>query len=127
MPKSRRENPEDQREHTRYALNAPYTSVAVRREGDADYVHVGHAYDISRGGMRVELDTQLEKGERVDMKVSLPGEQVIQIHASGVMVRLHDEDELGPVRMGLQFDGAIGKADSKDLEDFFASGQSAAA
>ena len=127
MHEKRREQPEDLREHTRYALNAAYTSVAVRREGEDQYTHMGHAYDISKGGMRVELDEPLQQGERVDLKVSLPGEQVIQIHASGVMVRLHDEEELGPVRMGLSFDGSIDKAESKNLDDFFESGQSAAA
>lgn len=111
-------NGTDQRQHPRYPLPAAYTPIQVRRAGEPDYAHEGHAYDISMGGVRFELDAPLEAGEHVDLAITLPGRAAGKVHAHGVMVRLHDPDEVGPVRMGLSFDGLASEADRRELERF---------
>ncbi len=111
-------NESDQRQYPRYPLPAAYTAVRVRRAGEADYAHEGHAYDISMGGVRFELDEALDAGEHVDLAITLPGRSAGEVHAHGVMVRMHDPEEVGPVRMGLCFDGLASEADRRELERF---------
>ena len=50
----------NQRRHPRLRLPVGYAAVCVHR-GDCE-LH-GHAYDISLGGVRFELDTPLAEGE----------------------------------------------------------------
>jgi len=89
------------RRHHRRSLPAAYTEVQVRRAGRKRYSLRGHAYDISAGGMLFELDKPLAAGERVEVRVNLPGEP--SIGAAGSVVRFHDPNIPGPIRMALTF------------------------
>ncbi|MEX0742454.1 MAG: PilZ domain-containing protein [Phycisphaeraceae bacterium] len=93
----------NRRRAKRWPLDAPYTTLRVRRESDPDTEFDGHAYDISIGGMRFELDMALPVGEQVNLELLLPGEPVTAVQGSGTVVRQHDHEEVGPVRMAVNF------------------------
>jgi Tfp pilus assembly protein PilZ len=104
------EHQRNRRMFDRFGLVAGYTTVEVRATVGTHASQSGHAYDISEGGIRLELDAALEAGDAVDVLVGLPG------HAEQVSVAGHvawvDEDEghLSPRRMAVQFD-AFGTPD----------------
>ncbi len=114
----------DQRRHPRLRLPVGYAAVCVHR-GDGE-LH-GHAYDISLGGMRFELDAPLADGERVAIDLTLPGKSVRVIRATGRCVRRHDCDEVGPTRMGLSFDRLATTADRDALAHYLHAHRAAAA
>lgn len=96
--------PTESRQNPRLKLPAMYTLARVRPSGHDRYCWTGHIYDISENGMRIELDQAIEPGTRLEVRAVLPGTWRTTFHVTGHVVRLHDEDELGPVRMGLVFD-----------------------
>src|SRR5579862_6810494 len=84
-----------------------YTPVAVKLLADDSYEFEGHAYDISEGGMRFELDRPIEAGTPVAIRVMLPGprpqaERSVCVYANVIWVE-NDADEPGPVRMAAAF------------------------
>ena len=87
----------------RLKLPAMYTLIRVRHVGDQRYRWTGHIYDISKSGMRFELDVPLPAGTEVEVRGMLPGVQQTTFHASGRIVRLHDDEEIGPTRMAMTF------------------------
>jgi c-di-GMP-binding flagellar brake protein YcgR len=91
------------RRNPRLSLPAMYTLLRVRHVGDQRYRWTGHIYDISEGGMRFELDTPLPAGTEIEVRGMLPGSHQITFHATGRIVRLHDDEEVGPIRMGMTF------------------------
>ena len=94
----------NRRQHERFALAAMYTSVEAQPRGAVSQRPLlGHAYDVSEGGVRLELDDALPRGEHIDLRISLPGEQRA-VHAHGEVVWSGDvEDDPGPRRMALRF------------------------
>ena len=92
----------ERRAHPRYRLDAMYTSlVAHHEEGDESLV--GHAYDISQGGVRIELDEPITEGTHLFVDLTLPG-AVTGIQVCGEVVWVADvEDDPGPRRMALSF------------------------
>ena len=92
------------RQHPRQTLPAPYTAVRIRRAGKQRFSLTGHAYDISISGMRFELDEPLESGELVEIEVKFPRKtNKPPLVTTGRVVRYHDPDEVGPIRMGMAF------------------------
>jgi len=91
------------RNNPRLKLPAMYTLLRVRHVGDKRYRWTGHIYDISSTGMRFELDGPLPAGTEVEVRGMLPGSQQTTFHATGRIVRLHDDEEVGPIRMGMTF------------------------
>lgn len=94
----------DRRNHTRYALPSMYTTVTVLN-GDGSIRCVGHAYDISEGGMRFELLDALEPGSTGELRIDLPGGSDRAVTATCNILWVEEEDlELpGPVRMACSF------------------------
>lgn len=96
------------RRHRRFSLPPMYSAVtATRREGgQAGAVTsklYGHVYDISAGGVRIELDVPLDPGESVVLLLDLPGTWS-EVEAWADVVWVHDaQDDPGPRRMALQF------------------------
>lgn len=78
-----------------------YSAVAARR-GRAAALH-GHVYDISAGGVRIELDEPLAPGVRVDLSLDLPGTRQLVEAAASVVWCHDDQDDPGPRRMALRF------------------------
>ncbi len=68
----------ERRRFERFALVPGYTAVAVRRRGEGGPWHLGHAYDVSEGGVRFELDHAFEPGSVVEMKLDLPRSSVAE-------------------------------------------------
>lgn len=86
-----------------------YTPVCVREIDGNGRPLEGHAYDVSEGGVRFELDQAVPTGSRVTMQITLPaGQGPIDSESGsersvivfGNVVWL-DESEPGPVRMAL--------------------------
>ena len=107
------------RRHRRVRPAPMYTLVRVRSVGRRRYQWSGHAYDISYGGMRFELDTSLAPGTEVDLCATLPGQKRTTFRATGHIIRLHnDVDEPGPVRMGMAFDRFANRSDRQCLRKY---------
>ena len=100
----------DRRQHARFELRPMYTRVLVRPQSEKLFSLEGHAYDISMGGLRFELDSPIEPGSPVGIMLELPqttapgsnpGEQLVA--ATGTVVWIDDDDAPGPVRMAAIF------------------------
>ncbi|MBS0188833.1 MAG: PilZ domain-containing protein [Planctomycetes bacterium] len=118
----------NRRRFERFALQPMYTPVCVREVGPADGVVSGeplegHAYDISEGGVRFELDHPVKPGTRVTMQITLPaGDGPItdlkgserNIIVFGNVVWL-DDSEPGPARMAMTITGYARLGDRERL------------
>jgi len=114
----------NRRTHERFVLAPMYSSVAAIPAGSprSDAL-LGHAYDISAGGVRIELDEPLMPGERVRVNIALPG-QTAEVGASGDVVWVNDEqDDPGPRRMALRFTSFDSPADRMRLIDCIGAGE----
>lgn len=117
----------DKRQFPRRSLPVGYAEVRVRRSGKQRFSLTGHAYDISAGGVRFELDHGLDDGEEVDIRVVLPGREPHEVRAHGSVVRFHDPGEAGPVRMGMTFMEMTNPADRLLIDSYVREGKLAAA
>ena len=126
---SKRSRPSaDSRRTPRYKMPAMYTLVRVRPKGSERFCWTGYIYDISTSGMRLELDKALAAGTQVDVRAMLPGNPHTTFDAAGHVVRCHDDaDDVGPVRMGLNFDKFPHANDRRQLENYLSNFQSIAA
>lgn len=115
-------NPIDRREHERFALAPGYTAISVRPRAGGQW-HEGHAYDISEGGVRLDLDDRIPPGTIVEIKVDLPRSGLrgpaedadeTMIAATGTVVWCDDEDP-GAVRMGVRIAAFANTADRERL------------
>jgi hypothetical protein len=95
-----------------------YTLVRVRLVGEERYPWTGHIYDVSLSGMRFEIDHPLEPGTEIEVRGMLPGQATVNFRASGTVVRFHDEDEVGPIRMGMRFDHFESELDQLRLSSY---------
>ncbi len=62
----------DRRRHPRFAVSPGYTPVRLRLLTEDHFTRSGHAYDISEGGVRFEMDIPVEPGTPVAMEIMLP-------------------------------------------------------
>lgn len=94
----------NRRNAERYRLGTALVFVVVGAHGDTPETKghfEGHAYDLSDGGIRVELDSALPVGTPVDLSVHFPGCGA-PLRMVGKVARLFDElDDPGPRRMGI--------------------------
>lgn len=120
----------DRREHPRYLLPSQYTAIAVRRcspdvlaPADDDFPCHGHAYDVSEGGMRFEIDEPIEPGTPVAVRLELPGAATLRVVerrpvfvlGNVVWVEEEDLDSPGPVRMACVFRTFVQPGDRERL------------
>lgn len=119
----------DSRQSPRYPMPAMYTLLRVRPRGDERFCWTGYIYDISNTGMRFELDGAIEAGTEVEVRAMLPGSPHLTFNATGHVVRRHeaDDENNGPVRMGLAFDRFTQASDRQKLEDYLGQRQAKAA
>jgi hypothetical protein len=123
----------DRRQFARFQLEHMYTPVAVRLLDSEVFSIEGHAYDISEGGVRFELDRPIEPGTKVVMQITLPDLDSTQIgpgrsvYVFANVVWLEDEDEPGPVKMAAVFTHFARVGDRERLLRQFASGRYRAA
>lgn len=113
----------NQRAFERFRLPPMYTPITVQRgEGETAQVVRGHAYDISEGGARVELDDAPDVGESLEIAVSLPGSsRALKAKAQVAWIAEADDDP-GPRRVGFRFDGFATPMDRDALLEYLGSG-----
>ncbi len=98
----------------RFRLHPMYTRVVVFR-AVTDVPMEGHAYDISLGGMRYELDEALPPGTHIDLEIQFPG-TTTPIRGSGQVVRVFDHsDDPGPRRQAVRLDRFSTELDRQTL------------
>ena len=119
----------NRRRYPRYTMVPAYTAVSVRTLDREGQEASGHAYDVSEGGVRFELDEALEPGTKVAMELSLPSFDADEaapprgIFAMATIVRTEDEDEPGPVRTAAIFTSFARPSDRERLLRQFATGR----
>ncbi|MEM8835439.1 MAG: PilZ domain-containing protein [Planctomycetota bacterium] len=117
------DRPSDRRRHTRFVLPSMYTSIEVRRADREEFDLAGHAYDISGGGCRFELDDVIEPGTRIAIRLQLPGanelrvseRKPVYVFANVVWVEEEDLEHAGPVRMAAVFSRFVMPGDEERL------------
>lgn len=124
--------PLNRRRHERFRLPPMYTTVSVCPLERPDDVREGHAYEVSEGGIRFELDAPMPLGADIVIRLTLPaiaGEPAVDrtIFARGRVLRIVDEDAPGPVRMAARFTRFIREADRDRLLARFSTGHLARA
>ncbi|MCL4741866.1 MAG: PilZ domain-containing protein [Phycisphaerales bacterium] len=100
-------NEADRRQFERIALKPMYTPVSVRVGETASWLE-GHAYDVSEGGVQLELDAPIMPGTPVAVRITLPraaGREERDVSAVGNVVWTDDDGVDGPVRMAVVFSG----------------------
>jgi len=98
----------ERRRHQRFDLAGVYLPLAARRLDEDAFTLEGHAYDLSLGGVRFELDQPIEPGSSIALRIDLPGDRVgapatRSVFVFANIVWLEDEDEPGPMRMAAVF------------------------
>lgn len=99
----------NRRRYERFTLPVGYSPVRVRPLGEPVQCDEGHAYDISEGGLRFELNEPIEPGTPVSIEIELPGQASQSVPGRSVYVIANvvwvseDADEPGPVRMAAAF------------------------
>jgi hypothetical protein len=117
---------ENRRQFERFAVIPAYTEVLVRLPGRREPLE-GHAYDISEGGVRMELDETIEPGTSIVVEVKLPPGNsnktgIEEVLARGTVMWADDDGVPGPVRMGVLFDEFASNVDRDRLLGRFATG-----
>jgi hypothetical protein len=113
----------DRRRFPRYVLPSMYTSIAVRPMECEGFQWEGHAYDISEGGMRFEIDEPVAPGTQIAIRIELPGAHSLRIaerrpvYVMANVVWLEEEDleQAGPVRMACVFKQFVQPGDRERL------------
>lgn len=91
----------DRRQHERFAVNPSVTPILVRTLDETEFRRTGHAYDISEGGVRFELDIPIDPGTPIAMQIDVPAPPHQEIVGPGRAVFVlanviwADEDEPG--------------------------------
>lgn len=107
----------NRRRHERYALPAGYVPVEIRLPGRRTKLR-GHAYDISRGGFRFEIDEPLAEGTRVDVEIKLPSKnRTARVRAVADVVWVCDVDDPAPYKMAARFTQFAAGGDEHALSD----------
>jgi hypothetical protein len=118
----------NRRRFERFSVLPMYTSVTVRAQS-GHTEHRGHAYDISEGGIRFELDEPIAPGTPVSIEVALPGNDragAVLVTANIVWIN-QDPDEPGPIKMAAAFSRFARPVDRERLLNQLASGRYARA
>jgi len=108
-----------------------YTEVEVRALDCEKFEWKGHAYDISEGGMRFELDRSIKTGTEIALRIQLPGAQhlpaaerrPVYAFANVVWIEEEDVDQAGPVRMACVFRNFVQPGDEERLKSRLQSGR----
>ena len=117
---------ENRRQFERFSVTPAYTEVQVRLPGRREALS-GHAYDISEGGVRMELDETFEPGTSIVLEIKRPpgkvrGGTIEEVLARGTVMWADDDGVPGPVFMGVLIDEFATNVDRDRLLGRFASG-----
>jgi hypothetical protein len=123
----------DRRRFTRYQLPSMYSRIMVRPLDSDEFLWEGHAYDISRGGIRFELDSGVEPGTQVAVRIDLPQTTSERstarrsVFAFANVIWMSDPDECGPVRLAAAFTRFAREGDEEQLHARLSQGRYALA
>lgn len=95
----------ERRQFERFAVEPMYAPVRVRLLSDEHFTLEGHAYDVSEGGIQIELDRGIDPGTALAVEITLPAGSAgpgRAVFALGNVVWNMD-DELGPARLAIAF------------------------
>lgn len=114
--------PTERRLHERFATAPMYTTISARTEREVGFSRHGHAYDISEGGVRFELDRPMQPGTPVAVQIALPSATVEAspkgpartIFATGQVVWC-EASEPGPAKLAVAFSGFAHESDRQRL------------
>ena len=124
----------NRRRFERFATMPMYSGVEVQTPDQPGATLEGHAYDISEGGIRFELDRAIAPGTPITMRISLPrwlpapledAEFELEprpVEVLATVVWIDDDDVPGPVRMAAVFTAFLDAADRDRLFDTLAAG-----
>lgn len=123
----------DRRQYPRFVLEPMYTPLAVRTQDNEAFDIEGHAYDISEGGARFELDRPFPPGTKLAMQITLPSisdsdigpGRTILVFAN--VVWLDEDDQVPPHKMAAVFTHFARAGDRERLIRQFATGRYRAA
>lgn len=123
----------ERRQFPRFALEPMYTPVAARILENEAFDIEGHAYDISEGGIRFELDRPIPAGTKIAMQITLPSMsntdiwpgRTIMVFAN--VVWLDEDDAIPPYKMAAVFTHFARAGDRERLIRQFATGRYRAA
>lgn len=102
----------DRRRFERFEVSPMYTPVAIRLLDEPTFTHTGHAYDISEGGVRFDLDQPIAPGTPIVIRLDLPlaadgtplaGGPGRAVFAFANTVWLNEDDLPGDVNMAAAF------------------------
>ena len=107
------------RESERIRVQPMYSTVTACTGAPDNPVRLlGHIYDISESGVRIELDNALDPGQIVSLQLDLPGANAV-VEAAASVVWVHDEqDDPGPRRMALKFTEFLNRSDRTRLVEY---------
>jgi len=95
----------NRRSYERFAVKPGYTSASIRIDpNEIAYGLEGYVYDLSEGGIRFDLDTPIESGRTISMRINLPGivgepdERAVFVTGEVVWC---DVDETGDAKMAM--------------------------
>lgn len=119
-----KQQPIDRRRHERFATAPMYTTISARTYDESGFSRHGHAYDISEGGVRFELDQPIEPGTSVDVQIRLPTASIDRsrethnrpIYAMGTVVWC-ETGEPGPAKLAVAFSCFAHDSDRERLLD----------
>lgn len=107
------QNQINRRRHDRFRLAPMYSRVTMRLLDQDEFPFEGHAYDVSESGLKFEMDSPLEVGTSIILRLDIPldihglpptdpRDQYIEVLAR--VVWIDEEDmEFGPVKMAAEF------------------------
>lgn len=112
----------ERRRHERFATAPMYTTISAKTYDEVGFSRHGHAYDISEGGVRFELDRGIEPGTPIDVQITLPSSalernrtaQSRPIYAMGTVIWC-DHAEPGPARLAVAFSCFAHESDRERL------------
>lgn len=108
----------ERRRHPRFNLAPMYSAVTAQRQGNAARAVTGHAYNISEGGVRLEIEGKFRVGDHLHLNLTLPGEMT-DIHASGKIVwSARGDDDPAARRVAVRFERFDSWADKARLMRF---------
>ncbi|MEO0511685.1 MAG: PilZ domain-containing protein [Planctomycetota bacterium] len=122
----------ERRRFERFDVRPMYTPIAVRLLDETDFTMEGHAYDVSEGGVRFDLDRPVAPGTPVVIRLDLriaesgvprtggPGRAVFVFSNT---VWLDDSELPGEVSLAAAFTRFAHAGDRERLLQQFASGQ----
>lgn len=129
--------PTNRRRHERFATLPMYTSVQIWPAGRPGDPLEGHVYDISEGGIRFELDSAIQPGSSITLRVQLPrwvswrrgssgldaaGAEPASVEVLARVLWIDDDGVPGPVRMAAVFTSFLDAGDKDRLMGMLATG-----